>query len=165
MQQEVMSYMEASESLIVELGITGAFSKDFVGDVEANIDNKEKLTELVTNSFYNTYEYLVKGGKEDLSLLVLAGSWIEGMYISCNISKTVYNNPELVKIILHQKSSLTKLIELLEPHTAHETIQEVLNQLKPIKIIYDSVDEMGITEIQLNEIIKQSETLRTQVIS
>lgn len=165
MQQEVMSYMEASEGLIVELGITGAFSADFVSDVEANIDNKEKLTELITNSFYDTYEYLVKGGKEDLSLLVLVGSWIEGMYISCNISEVVYNNPELVKIILHQKGSLIKLIELLEPHNAHETIKDIIEQLKPIKAVYDSVEESGITEHQLKQIIEQTEALRTQIIS
>lgn len=165
MQQEIMSYMEASEGLVFELGITGAFSADFVSDVEANVDNKEKLTELITNSFYDTYAYLVKGGKEDLSLLVLVGSWVEGMYISCNISETVYHNPDLVKVILHQKGSLDKLIELLEPHNTHETIKGVIDQLKPIKNVYDSIDETGITENQLNQIIEQSTALRNQIIS
>ena len=165
MQQEVMSYMEASENLVVELGITGAFTAEFVSDVEASIDNKEKLTDLITNSFYDTYEYLVKNNKEDLSLLVLAGTWIEAMYISCNISETVYHNPELVKVILHQKSSLDKLIELLVPHKAHETIQSILNDLQPIKNVYDNIDETGITETQLNQIIEQATKLRNQIIS
>ncbi|MBI9055077.1 MAG: hypothetical protein JEY96_14740 [Bacteroidales bacterium] len=165
MQQEVMSYMEASENLVVELGITGAFSKDFVSDVEANIDNKDKLTDLVTNSFYNTYEYLVKGDKEDLSLLVLSGTWIEAMYISCNISETVYHNPELVKVILHQKSSLDKLIELLTPHSEHQTIKGVLNDLNPIKSVYDEIDETGITEAQLKQIIEKTAALRLKIIS
>ncbi len=165
MQQEVMSYMEASENLIVELGITGAFSQDFVSDVEANIDNKEKLTDLITNSFYDTYEYLVKNNKEDLSLLVLAGTWIEAMYISCNISETVYHNPDLVNVILHQKSSLDKLIELLSSHNAHETIQSILTDLQPIKNVYDQIDETGITESQLNQIINQTTELRNKLIS
>jgi meiotically up-regulated gene 157 (Mug157) protein len=165
MQQEVMSYMEASENLIVELGITGAFSQDFVSDVEANIDNKEKLTHLITNSFYDTYEYLVKNNKEDLSLLVLAGTWIEAMYISCNISETVYHNPDLVNVILHQKSSLDKLIELLSSHNAHETIQSILTDLQPIKNVYDQIDETGITESQLNQIINQTTELRNKLIS
>ena len=165
MQQEVMSYMEASENLIVELGITGAFSQEFVGDVEANIDNKEKLTELITNSFYDTYEYLVKNNKEDLSLLVLTGTWVEAMYISCNISETVYNNPELVNIILHQKSSLDELLELLTPHAEHETIQSILTDLNPIKNVYDNIDETGITEKQLMQIIEHTTILRNKIIS
>ncbi len=165
MQQELMSYMEASEILIKELGITGAFSRDFIEEVESNIDNKDKLIDLITNSFYDTYEFLVKNNKEDLSLLVLTGTWIEGMYISCNISESVYHNPELVKVILHQKSSLEKLIELLAPHNEHETIQSVLVDLKPIKLVYDSIDETGITESQLNQIIEQASSLRNKVVS
>lgn len=165
MQQEVMSYMEASENLVVELGISGAFSQQFIGDVEANVDNKEKLTDLITNSFYDTYEYLVKNNKEDLSLLVLAGTWVEAMYISCNISETVYNNPELVEIILHQKASLNDLIELLAPHSEHETIKSILSDLNPIKEVYDNIDETGITESQLNQIIEQTTILRNKFIS
>ena len=164
MKQDVMNYMEASENLVVELGITGAFSVKFIDEVEANIDNKDVLVDLITGSFYDTYEYLVKNNKEDLSLLVLAGTWIEAMYISCNISETVYNNPELVKVILHQKSSLDKLIELLAQHNEHETIQSILTDLKPIKETYDSVDETGITESQLNKIIEQSFGLRNKII-
>lgn len=164
MKQEVMNYMEASENLIVELGITGAFSVNFIDQVEANLDNKDKLVELITGSFYDTYEYLVKNNKEDLSLLVLAGTWIEGMYISCNISETVYNNPELVKVILHQKTSLNELVELLAPHNEHETIQSVLSDLKPIKDIYDNIDETGITESQLRGIIEQASIVRNKII-
>ena len=164
MKQDVMNYMEASENLVVELGITGAFSVKFIDKVEANIDNKDVLVDLITGSFYDTYEYLVKNNKEDLSLLILAGTWIEAMYISCNISETVYNNPELVKVILHQKSSLDKLIDLLAPHSEHETIQSVLTDLKPIKETYDSVDKTGITESQLNKIIEQSISLRNKII-
>jgi hypothetical protein len=165
MQQELMTYMEASEILIKELGITGAFSREFVEKIESNIDNKDELVDLITNSFYDTYEYLVENNKEDLSLLVLAGTWIEGMYISCNITEMVYNNPELVKVILHQKGSLDKLIELLVPHNEHETIQAILTDLQPIKLVYDSIDETGITESQLKQIIEQADALRTKVVS
>ncbi|MFO7827555.1 MAG: hypothetical protein R6V23_02935 [Bacteroidales bacterium] len=165
MKQDVMNYMEASEYLIKELGITGAFDRDFVNQVEANINKKDELVNLITNSFYDTYEYLVKNNKEDLSLLVLSGSWIEAMYISCNISETVYNDPELVKIIMHQKSSLNKLIELLTPHIEHQTIESMLQELKPIMDVYTSVDETGITEKQLNQIIEQTTLLRNKIIS
>ena len=164
MKQEIMSYMEALENLVVELGITGAFSVDFIDEVEANIDNKDVLVELITGSFYDTYEYLVKNNKEDLSMLVLAGTWVEAMYISCNISETIYHNPELVKVIMHQKTSLFKLIEMFEEHKEHNSVKEVLNDLRPIKAVYDSIDETGITEKQLNNIIEQTNTLRNKLI-
>ena len=164
-KQEVMNFMDASQLLIMELDITGAFSKEFIDEVEANINNKDQLVDLITNSFYDTYEYLVKSKKEDLSLLVVAGSWIEALYISCNISETIYDNPDFVKIILHQKTSLDKLIDLLTPHNEHETIKSLLNDLKPIKKVYDSVDEKGITVEQLTQIKQKISTLRNQIVA
>ncbi|HRW61946.1 MAG TPA: hypothetical protein P5132_00590 [Bacteroidales bacterium] len=164
-KQEVMNFMDASQLLIMELDITGAFSKEFIDEVEANINNKDQLIDLITDSFYDTYEYLVKSKKEDLSLLVVAGSWIEALYISTNISETVYDNPDFVKIILHQKTSLDKLIDLLTPHKEHETIKSLLNDLKPIKEVYDSVDEKGITVEQLTQIKEKISTLRNQIVA
>ncbi len=164
MRQEIMTYMEALENLVVELGITGAFSISFIDEVEENIDNKDVLVDLITGSFYDTYEYLVRNNKEDLSLLVLAGTWIEAMYISCNISETVYHNPDLVKVILHQKSSLDKLVKMLEEHKEHESIKTLLADLNPIKEVFDSIDETGITEAQLNSIIEQTNALREKII-
>ncbi len=165
MKQDVMNFIDVSEKLVKELGITGAFNRDFIEEIEINIDNKDILIELITESFYDTYEYLVKNNKEDLSLLVLTGSWVEAMYISCNISNTVYGNPELVKVIMHQKTALIKLVELLATHTSHETIISILNDLQPIKSVYDNIDEKGITQKQLDEIIAQTEALRAKIIS
>jgi len=164
MKQEIMSYMETLENLVVELGITGAFSINFIDEVEANINNKDKLVDLITGSFYDTYEYLVKNDKEDLSLLVLAGTWVEAMYISCNVSETVYHNPELVTVILHQKSSLEKLMNMLKEHKEHESIQSILADLAPIKSVYDNIDETGITQDQLTNIIEQTNALRNKII-
>lgn len=165
MKQEVMNFIDVSEKLVKELEITGAFNRDFIEEIETNIDNKDILIELITESFYDTYEYLVKNNKEDLSLLVLTGSWVEAMYISCNISNTVYSNPELVKVIMHQKTALDKLVELLNAHSAHESVAAILTDLNPIKAVYDSIDTNGITQKQLDEIIKQTEALREKIIS
>ncbi|MGE0088519.1 MAG: hypothetical protein AB7S50_03485 [Bacteroidales bacterium] len=165
MKQEVMNFIDVSEKLVKELEITDAFNSDFIEEIETNIDNKDILIELITESFYDTYEYLVHNNKEDLSLLVLTGSWVEAMYISCNISNTVYSNPELVKVIMHQKTALDKLIELLNAHSTHESIAAIITNLNPIKSIYDSIDANGITQKQLDEIIKQTEALRVKIIS
>lgn len=164
MQQDIMNYMEVTEQLVKELGIAGAFSISFIEDVEANINNKDKLVELITDAFYNTYEYLVKHDKEDLSLLVVAGAWIEGLYISTNISETTFQDTEIVKAIMNQKQPLAKLLELLKPHTNHETIQQLLIDLEPIFEVYNNIEEGGITESQLNDITERISTIRNDLI-
>lgn len=165
MKQQTLDFMEVSQELVKELRITGAFSSDFVDKVESNIDNKEELVELITNSFYDTYEYLVKNNKEDLSLLVVAGSWVEALYITTNISETTYENPRIVELIMKQKSSLAKLIELLAPHKDHETIKQLLVDLRPIMEIYQEVGDTSISQKQLQEIVSRITKIRTDIVS
>ena len=165
MKQQTLDFMDVSQDLVKELRITGAFSSNFVEKVENNVDNKEVLIDLITTSFYDTYEYLVKNNKEDLSLLVITGSWVEALYITAHISETTYENPKIVQIIMEQKKSLAKLIELLKPHNEHETIQELLEQLKPILEIYHEVGDSSISKRQLNEIVSRISKVRADIIS
>ena len=153
------------QQLVKELGITSAFSSEILENVEANLDNKDDLVEIITNSFYDTYEYLVKHDREDLSLLFLAGTWIEGLYISTHISETTYRDPEIVTVILEQKSSLRKLLEILAPHTDHETIQQLIQDLSPIMETYKNIDDTGITQTQLDDIVERIEIIRDGIIS
>lgn len=165
MKQQTLDFMDVSQDLVKELRITGAFSSGFVEEVETNIDNKEELVDLITNSFYDTYEYLVKNNKEDLSLLVITGSWVEALYITTHISETTYENPRIVEIIMEQKDSLAKLLELLKPHNEHETIQDLLIELKPIMEVYQEVGDSSITQKQLKEIVSRIANIRADIIS
>jgi hypothetical protein len=54
MKQYIMDYMDVNKKLVNELGITGAYSPEFVKNVKQNFDNKDQLVDMITNSFYNT---------------------------------------------------------------------------------------------------------------
>ena len=72
-KQETMLFLKASKTIIDNLEITSTYNETLVEDVEKNLDNKDQLVKLVTNSFYDTYEFLNKNGKANLSLLVVSG--------------------------------------------------------------------------------------------
>ena len=57
-KQSVIDYMDVSKKLIDALNISGAISQDVIEQVEANQDNKDELVNIITNTFYDTYEYL-----------------------------------------------------------------------------------------------------------
>jgi hypothetical protein len=165
MKQETMNYLNVSKKLIEELQITSAFNKDFAKKVEDNIDNKDELIQIITDSFYDTYEYLVNEGKDNLSLLVIAGSWIEGLYITSEIAIISKNNEDLLRIIANQKDPLNKLIELLEPASNDAAIAEVLGLLSPLKIIFDEINGETVTNEQFERIEKTIGQIRTTIIS
>ncbi|HYX10067.1 MAG TPA: hypothetical protein VE912_25290 [Bacteroidales bacterium] len=134
--QETMDYLHASQKLISELNITTAFNNKLADRIEANIQNNDSLIKIITNSFYDTYQYMVKNDRDIQSLLVMTGSWIEGMYITTQINITASKNLKIEDIILNQKASLQKLLDLMQPVKNNEDIKGVYDALSGINAVY-----------------------------
>jgi len=164
MKQEVMLYLEATKKLTDELQISSAFNETLVESIEKQLDDKEELIQIITNSFNDTYDFLNRNGKASLSLLVIGGSWIEGLFLTTHVSANVYHNYNIVKIIHEQKEPLEQLINLLEEYQAEQIIQEFIDDLTPLKEIYDSIGDT-LTEEQVNDISSAVETLREEIIT
>lgn len=164
MKQEVMLYLEATKKLTDELQISSAFNETLVESIEKQLDDKEELIQIITNSFNDTYDFLNRNGKASLSLLVIGGSWIEGLFLTTHVSANVYHNYDIVKIIHEQKEPLEQLITLLEEYQDEQIIQEFIDDLTPLKEIYDSIGET-LNEEQVNNISSAVETLREEIIT
>lgn len=162
--QETIQYLKATSQLIEELQISSGFNQSLVENVEKNIDNVDSLIKIITDSFYDTYRYLQENQQDELSILVMAGSWIEAIYITSQISIISKNNKELVSIIAKQDPSLTKLLEIMEPVEESDIISDVYNNLKKIKSIYIEAGE-SFTPEQLEKLVVEVEALRNRIVS
>lgn len=163
-KQQIVTYMEASRKLIDALNISGALPSDIIEQIEQNEDDKDKLVEIITNTFYNTYEYLNVNQRGSVSMLVLAGSWVEALYITTNISEDTYQNKEMVKIVMEQKSSLNKLLQLMKNYESDVAVAEVIEQLTPLAEIYNMVEDNAISENQMNMIIDEVTKVRNDFV-
>jgi len=161
-KQETMLFIKASKKIIDNLEITSAFNETFVDDVEKNIDNKDELVKIITNSFYETYSFLNKNGKANLSLFVVSGSFIEGLYIATHISDNTFANTEIVKVIFDQKDSLERLLKVLQPEIQDPNIASLITDLNGLKASYDKI-EGSMTKAQLNEITAKVVKLREAI--
>jgi endonuclease V-like protein UPF0215 family len=163
-KQATIDYMDVSKKLIDALNIAGAISPDIVDQIEAKQDNKDELVNLITNTFYDTYEYLNQADRGSVSMLVLAGSWVEALYIVTHITEDTFKNKEMVKIVMDQKSSLNTLMNLMEVVKDKPAVAEVMADLKPVHDIYNSVDAGSITEAQMLDIIREVGIVRTKMV-
>lgn len=164
MKQETMNYLKVSKKLIDELQITSAFNVEFAQRVEKNIDNKDSLIHIISDSFYDTYEFLVNNGKDNTSLLVMTGSWAEGLYITSQMVIVSKNNADMLKIIANQREPLAKLIELMKPYSADQDITEMSNALKPLSDIYAGINGDAITPEQFEQINKEITKVREMIV-
>lgn len=164
MKQETMNYLKVSKKMIDDLQITSAFNVEFAQRVEKNIDNKDSLIQIISNSFYDTYEFLLNNGKDNTSLLVMTGSWIEGLYLTTQIAVVSKNGEDFYKIVANQKEPLNKLVELMKPYENDKDIAEMTQELKPLVDIYATVGNDQITKEQFDLITKLITDVRTKVI-
>ena len=164
MTQETMLYLETITQLGNDLGISSIYNEELLSGIEENINNKDTLVEIITATVYDTYDFLNKNGKGDLALLMVAGGWIEAMYLTTNVSANVANNPEIVSIIYAQKASLEKLMEILDNRSDEANIQELIENFAPIVEAYAKVENEEMTTGQISAILLSVEELRETII-
>lgn len=164
MKQEVMLFLETSRKLADDLGIASIYNEELISEVENSIDKKEKLVDIITDSFYDIYLQLNQNGKANLALLGVAGSWVESLFITTQVSVNVYHNIGLVKIIYKQKTSFETLMDILNDNKGDEKIDKMIKELTPLFNIYETVDE-NLSEKQIDAIVTETEKLRTQLVT
>lgn len=166
--QETNNYLSCTLKLRDGLSVETPFNSGLLDRVEANINNKDTLYEILTSSFHDTFEFLNDNGKGAVSVMILAGGWIEGLYISTELAILTDNNVEILKGIADQKKTLETLIPLIETYKDNENIVLILKELKDIEAVYSSLPEKnGAVELNQEQFKKIKiiiEALRKKVV-
>ncbi|KPL13725.1 MAG: hypothetical protein AMS23_09455 [Bacteroides sp. SM1_62] len=162
--QETMQYLDVSRELVEDLEIEAGFNDELVSSIERNIDNVDSLILIISNSFINTYEYLASNEQDDMSILVMAGSWVEALYITTQISLISRDNSEIIDIISNQSSSLDKLLEVMAPIRVIDTGADIYEALTGLQEIYQRAGT-DFSPKQLDELIEKTEEIRNMIIT
>jgi hypothetical protein len=163
MKQETMKYLEASKELIDELEISTTFNSDYIKRVEDNLDIRDSLISIVDESFKDTWAYLVDNEQDKLAIMVVSGSYIEGIYITSQIALTAADNTSFLEIIAHQKKSLNTLIGIIEPVKDDTDLAEIYQGLSELAKVFEGVGDT-LTEEQLGEVQKIIDPLRESIV-
>ena len=137
--QESMLYLRCTNKLASGLGISGAFDESTTSRIEANMQNRDSLLSIISDSYWNADAYLKDNGQPGVSALIVAGGWMEGLYIAVKIANTT-KNQAIITRIGEQKLSLDNLIALLDSYKAdNEAIPGLLTQLTDLKKVFDAI--------------------------
>lgn len=156
-KSEVNTHFEACETLVRELDFTTAFKQDLPDQIEANLDNKDKLVEIVTGMFENAYNYLNRQGRTEISYLILTGTVVEVLYLTTHISENIFQNPKIIEVILFQKEPLIKLEKLMENFRDAALIKDTYQDIRQINAVYAM--EEGSTSMTEPQVVKLTEVI------
>ncbi len=163
MKQETRNYMKVCKQLVEELSITKGFNAELAQSVEKNIEDKDKLIQIISDACFDSYEFLVNNGKDNLSVFVLIGSWVEGMYLTTQIAYLSEENADFKEIIKNQVAPIEKLIEIMENHKDNEKIAEYLVTFKELKTEFTALNEQ-FTDDDLKKVVQRIDVLRTEIV-
>ena len=132
-------------------------------NIKTKFENKDSLTNIVTNTIYDTYQYLDQKSNPDLAVDMVTGVWVELMYIATNISEDSYNFTGLVDIISKQKASYEKVMSLLAARNSNPEIKSLETKLQVLQPVYDKVDA-GLSQADYKQILKTIKEVRNSLI-
>lgn len=162
--QESMLFLKCVNLLAKSLGVSNSFDEKMVDRMEANKENRDSTLEIISQSFKNADNFLKANGRPGTSSLIVAGAWVEGMYLACSTAKET-KSEAIVKAIFKQKESLKYLVELLEASKLSNDSKYIIDDLAALKTILESKTDNVFTLDALAEADKKATTIRTKVIS
>ncbi len=137
--QESMLYTACAQNLAKRLDISGAFGQETIDRMEANRNDRDSLLNIISETYWNVDGYLKEAGRDNISALMIAGGWVEGLYIATAVCKN-HDTPELRQRIADQKLPLGQLIELMETYSTDDpAVTGVRDDLKAIDALFAQV--------------------------
>ena len=144
--QTVISYMATSKKLAEELGILEAFSQTTINKLENNLNDRDAIIRIISETFMDTDAYLQENDKEEIAAMIIIGGWIEGMYIAIKLSdEDADKNIKLVSSIVEQQLSLDLMITFLNTYKSSKQISELLVDINNLNEIFINM-EIDVTE-------------------
>lgn len=138
--QLIINYMNAAKKMADGLGILDAIEQEDIDKLEENIHNTDVIMDIVSQTYLNSNSYLEDNGQPAVAAMVLTGGWLEGLYISTQlIDMKDFNGNKLVGRIIDQKLSVGILIDLLQSSKGHPAIDELINQVNKVKVVFDKI--------------------------
>ena len=140
--QATINYMNASKKMAEGLGILNAIDDDIIERLEANINNRDVIMDIISETIMNSSSFFEENDRQALSTIVLVGGWVEGLHIAINLvgSDADLENNELVNRIIDQKLTLSTVLNLLAQNQDNEDVKTVITNVNELKAIFDKIE-------------------------
>ncbi len=162
--QESMLFLKCVNILSKNLGVSTAFDQHMMDRMEAYKENRDSTLEIIAQSFRKADEFLKQNDRPGTSALILCGSWIEGMYVSCQIAQRI-NSDNIIKTILKQDESLKHLISMVEASNVSADAKYVTDGLNELKVSFTEANNKKTTSLEtIKDISAKTSVLRKKIV-
>ncbi len=147
--QSTIQYMGCAKKMAEGLSILDAIDEDTMKKLEDNMNNRDAVLEIISETFMSSNSYLKENDRQAISVMVLVGGWVEGLYLASALTNgSMENNKRLLDRIIYQKLSLITVMNLLESYQDNEDIQYLYGRMNELKAIFEQVKIVNTSKVQ-----------------
>ncbi|MDT8401529.1 MAG: hypothetical protein RQ743_07535 [Bacteroidales bacterium] len=139
--QLVIDYMSAAKEMADGLGILDAINEETINRLEENINNRDVILDIVSETFLNSSSYLEDNEQHAIAAIVMVGGWVEGLYIATQlVDLNEFDSNKLVGRIIDQKLSVGIMLQLIKDNRDHPSMAEIIKQMEELKTVFDKIN-------------------------
>lgn len=135
---EFLMYFKAIEEMGEELGISGAFDEELMDRIENNEGDTDSLFAISNETYYDSYLYLEENDKGVELCLIMAGGYIESLYIVCNLAEKFKEGDPVIEKIGDQKLVLENLLDFILQYSDDPMVSEVMDDLITLSEVFET---------------------------
>ncbi len=163
--QETFTYFTSTKKIAEDLGLTEGFDEAIAKRLDNNINNSDSLFEITNDSYSDVTRYLESQGQGDLLPLIVAGGWIESVFINVNSVEDFNKDYEIASLLVDQGVLLETLVDYFNSiEDKSEDVSLILNEFIDLQESFDKLldnsEDNLITEEQFNEIGAKIDIIR-----
>ncbi len=141
---EALKYFKSVKQLGDQIGVSSTIKPEIMKRLEGNVGNSDSLAVITDDVYFSSFETLENGQQGTTLALVVAGGWIESLFIATNLAKYEANSP-IIERLADQKYTLENLIEFLKKHEADANVAGVKADFEGLLAEFNKIEQKDVT--------------------
>lgn len=147
---DALKYFKTVKQMGDQIGVSAAIKPEIMKRLESNVGNSDSLALITDDIYFSSFETLDNSGQGTTLALVVAGGWIESLFIATNLSKYEANSP-VVERLADQKYTLENLVEFLKKHEADESVASVKADFEGLLAEFGKIEQKDVSATTKDE--------------
>ncbi len=154
---EALKYFPVVKSLGDQIGVSTAIKPEILKRLQDNLGKPDSLALITDDIYFSSFETL-EGSKQGPTLAcVVAGGWIESIYIATQLAQYKANSP-IIERLADQKYTLENIIEFFKKHEADANVASIKADFESLLAEFNKIAEKDV------EATKQADGNKTKVL-
>ncbi|NND76809.1 MAG: hypothetical protein HKN39_01325 [Flavobacteriales bacterium] len=144
-----MVYADAIFRLAEELSISEAFDKEYLTELlKNNIPSYKLKSDELNDVFEQAKNEINSSDRAQITALIIAGSWVEGMYLSTSLAQEEWPNEEIAERMWHQCFSYHQVLKMLKIYKDYPPCDVVYRKFLELEPAVTNITETSVRTLK-----------------